>query len=91
MCSRQESSERDDFASLESSDIEVLSTRDERSLFRELAACKSKLAQSLASIEGVESPAAADDPQTLAHYIAAAYVNDGPTGARLRRDLPQVL
>src|SRR5271165_2689799 len=83
MWSRQESSERDGFASLESSDIEVLSTRDERSLLRELAACKSKLAQSLASIEGVESPAAADDPQTLAHYIAAAYVHDGPTGARL--------
>ncbi len=83
MWSRQESSKRDGFASLESSDIEVLSTCDERSLLRELAACKSKLAQSLASIEGVESPAAADDPQTLAHYIAAAYVNDGPTGARL--------
>jgi RNA polymerase primary sigma factor len=31
----------------------------------------------------VEIPAAADDPQTLANYIAAAYVNDGPTGARL--------
>ena len=83
MCSRQDLSEREDFASLESSDIEVLSTRDERSLLQELAACKSKLAQSLASIKGVERPAAADDPQTLAHYIAAAYVNDGPTGARL--------
>ncbi len=83
MLSRLEASERDGFASLESSDIEVLSSADERSLLRQLAACKSKLAQSLARIEGVESPAAADDPQTLAHYIAAAYVHDGPTGARL--------
>lgn len=83
MRNRQESSERDGFPSLDSSDIEVLSSHDERSLLQELAACKTKLAQSLASIEGVEIPAAADDPQTLANYIAAAYVNDGPTGARL--------
>jgi RNA polymerase primary sigma factor len=83
MSGRQESPEKDGFTSLENSDIEVLSSRDERSLLRELAACKSKLAHSLASIEGVESSAAADDPQTLAHYIAAAYVNDGRTGARL--------
>jgi len=83
MRSRQEASARDGFASLGRSDIEVLSCRDERSLLQELAACKSKLAQSLASIDGAESPAAADDPQTLANYIAAAYVHDGPTGARL--------
>ncbi len=83
MRSRQEASASDGFASLERSDIEVLSCRDERSLLQELAACKSKLAQSLASIDGVDSPAAADDPQTLANYIAAAYVHDGPTGARL--------
>ncbi len=83
MHSRLEASERDGFASLESWDIEVLSSADERSLLRQLAACKSKLAQSLARIEGVESPAAADDPETLAHYIGAAYVHDGPTGARL--------
>ncbi len=83
MRSRQELSDSDGFASLESSDIEVLSTQDERSLLQQLAACKSKLARSLASIEGVQDFAAADDPQTLAHYIAAAYVNDGATGARL--------
>ncbi len=47
MLSRLEASERDGFASLESSDIEVLSSADERSLLRQLAACKSKLAQSL--------------------------------------------
>ena len=83
MRTRQETSDRGGFASLESSDIEVLNSCDERTLLRELAACKAKLAQSLASLEDVASPAAADDPQALAHYIATAYVNDGPTGARL--------
>ena len=83
MRSRQESSDREGFASLESSEIELLSSHDERSLLRELAACKSKLAQSLASTQGLETAVSADDPQTLAHYISTAYVNDGPTGARL--------
>ena len=83
MRSRREASDSTGFASLESSDIEILSSRDERSLLCELADCKSKLAQSLARIEGVDCPAAADDPQTLANYISAAYVQDGPTGARL--------
>jgi RNA polymerase primary sigma factor len=80
---RQESSDRDGFASPESSDLKVLSSHEERSLLRQLAACKSKLAQSLANIESVPSPAAAEDPQILARCIAAAYANDGPTGARL--------
>ena len=87
MRSRQKSSERDGFASLESSEIEVLSSQDERLLLQELAACKSRLARSLASTEGVNSPVAADDPETLANYIASAYVNDGPTGAASRRNL----
>ena len=66
-----------------SSTVEVLSAHDERSLLQELAACKAKLAQALASIEGMEIPSGADDPQTLAHYIASTYASDGPTGARL--------
>ena len=32
---------------------------------------------------GRQVPPAADDPQTLANYIASAYVRDGPTAARL--------
>ena len=52
-------------------------------MLKELSACKTKLARALASIEGVEVPSGADDPQTLAHYIESAYASDCPTGARL--------
>ncbi|HKM54108.1 MAG TPA: sigma-70 family RNA polymerase sigma factor [Isosphaeraceae bacterium] len=80
---RQESSQNDGFPSLDSADIEVLNPRDERSLLQELSACKAKLAAALASMDGDQVPPAADDPQTLANYIASAYVRDGPTAARL--------
>ncbi|MFO0890729.1 MAG: sigma-70 family RNA polymerase sigma factor [Isosphaeraceae bacterium] len=74
---------RDSYADLDSSVIEVLSSKQERSLLQELADCKAKLAQALASIEGVEVPAGSDDPQVLASFISAAYSSDGPKGARL--------
>lgn len=83
MRSRPESAERDGFASPEASSIKVLNAQDERMLLRELAACKAKLAQSLASIKGVDVSNAEDDPQALAQYIAQAYASDGATGARL--------
>ena len=79
----QQSPENDGFTALDSSAIEVLSAREERELLQELGACKTKLAQALASIEGIEIPAGADDPQTQALYIASSYVSDGPSGARL--------
>jgi RNA polymerase primary sigma factor len=83
MRTSQRSSEKDGFANLDSSEIEVLSSREERELLQELGACKTKLAQALASIEGIEVPAGADDPQTQALYIASSYASDGPSGARL--------
>lgn len=75
--------QRESFAELEGPAIKLLSAREERSLLQELADCKAKLARALASIEGIEAPSGADDPQTLASYISAAYSNDGPKGARL--------
>lgn len=83
MRSKQESFEREGLASLDSSDVEVLSPIDERTLLKELAVRKTKLARALASIEGVDVPSGSDDPQTLAHYIESTYANDGPNGARL--------
>ena len=80
---RQESSQNDGLSSLDSADIEVLNPREERSLLQELSACKAKLAAALASMEDDKVPPAADDPQTLANYIASAYVSDGPTAACL--------
>jgi RNA polymerase primary sigma factor len=74
---------RDGFSDLESSAIEVLSSQKERSLLQELADCKTKLAQALASIEGIEAPAGADDPQSLANFISSAYSSDAARGARL--------
>jgi RNA polymerase primary sigma factor len=56
---------------------------EERKLLQELGDCKTKLACALASIEGIEVPKGADDPQILAHYIASTYASDGPTAARL--------
>ena len=71
------------FPSLDDATVEVLSADDERSLLKELAACKAKLARALANVKGVDIPPGADDPQTLAHYIKSTYTSDGPAGARL--------
>ena len=77
------SSENDGFSNLDVADIEVLSSREERKLLQELASCKEKLTEALASIDGTKVPAGADDPQALAHYIAARFVTKGPEEARL--------
>ena len=83
MATRQGPSGEDGYAGLDRSDAAVLSPAAERALLEELGACKEKLAQALASIEGVEVPAGADDPQALARYISSSYAVDGPNGARL--------
>jgi RNA polymerase primary sigma factor len=75
--------QRDGFAGLDGSVIDVFSVQQERSILQELADCKSKLAQALASIDGTDIAAGADEPQALASYISTAYSSDGPTGARL--------
>ena len=83
MRSKQESFEREGLASLDSSDVEVLSPIDRAHAAQGTRCRKTKLARALASIEGVDVPSGSDDPQTLAHYIESTYANDGPTGARL--------
>ncbi len=71
------------FANLDCSDVEVLSPRQERMLLQELAECKGKLAKALAGIEGIDVRPVADDPQTLAQYIANVYSGRGPEQASL--------
>lgn len=71
------------FASLDSADIQVLGTLEERKLLKELGECKRKLAEALSKIPGYDMPKGADDPQALAHSIAAFYAGDGQSEARL--------
>ncbi len=73
----------DGFAAIDSSATQVLGSREERQLLQELGECKRKLADALAQIPGCEVPDGADDPQSLAHHIAASYTGHGPTEARL--------
>jgi RNA polymerase primary sigma factor len=73
----------DGFSNIDSADIQVLGTIEERKLLQELGECKLKLAQALAKIPGYEMPRGADDPQALAHHIAAFYAGDGHAEARL--------
>jgi RNA polymerase primary sigma factor len=73
----------DGFSKLDSADIQVLGTIDERKLLQELGECKRKLAEALARIPGYEMPRGADDPQALAHHIASFYAGDGHAEARL--------
>ena len=83
MRTMRQASDLDGFASLDSADTRVLNTQEERELLRSLADCKRKLADALASIKGAEVPEGADDPQSLALFIAAFYAGDGPSEARL--------
>jgi len=71
------------YSDLECSIVQTLEPRQERLLLQDLAECKSKLAQALAGIQGIEVPPEADDPQSLATFISTAYSSDGPAGARL--------
>jgi RNA polymerase primary sigma factor len=73
----------DGFSSLDSADIQVLGKVEERQLLQELGHCKLKLAEALSKIPGYEMPQGADDPQALAHQIAAFYAGDGQSEARL--------
>ncbi len=65
------------------SQTEVLTPSLERTLLRELAECKGKLAQALANVDGIGIPPAGDDPQVLAKYIANTYSGQGPEQSRL--------
>lgn len=76
-------SESEGFASIDSEETRVLSTKEERDLLRALAECKQKLADALATVKGAEVPDGADDPQGLANYIAEFYAGDGQAEARL--------
>ena len=75
--------EIDGLTALDSSDTQVLGTREERDLLQELGACKTKLAEALAKIPGYETPRGVDDPQAMAQNIAAFYAGDGRAEARL--------
>lgn len=68
----------------ESSEVQVLSSKEERELLLTLDGCRRKLADALAMIKGPEA-IACDDPQAQAQSIAAFYSNgiDGPAEARL--------
>lgn len=81
---------RDDIADgwgdLDEATTRLLTAVEERQLLRDLAQCKAKLAEALASIRPADAvPDGGDDPQGLAHYIAEFYAKngDGPAEARL--------
>jgi len=73
----------DGLTALDSSDTQVLATREERELLQELGQCKLKLAEALAKIPGYEMPRGVDDPQAMAHNIANFYAGNGRAEARL--------
>ncbi len=75
--------DEDGLPNLGSPETQILDRAKERELLEALAECKRKLAKALAQIEGVEVPNGADDPQTLAHYIASFHAGDRLAEARL--------
>ena len=75
--------ETNGLANLGSPETQILDRAKERELLEALADCKRKLAEALAKVEGAEVPNGADDPQTLAQYIASFYAGDRPAEARL--------
>ncbi len=83
MRTTRRSDEVDGFSALDSSDTQVLGSKEERQLLQELGDCKRKLAAALAKIPGYEMPQDADNPQSLANHIASFYASDGPSEARL--------
>ena len=68
---------------LDSSDTQVLETKEERTLLRELSLCKTKLADALAAIPGHDGPTEGDNPQAIAIHIAEFYAHHDPVEARL--------
>ncbi len=83
MRTNRRSDEVDGFSALDSSDTQVLGSKEERQLLQELGDCKRKLAAALANIPGYEMPQGVENPQALANHIAAFYAGDGPSEARL--------
>src|SRR5258708_5504961 len=79
----RQANDSDGLSHLDSSTTQVLNGREERELLRALAESKRKPAEALARVEGAEVPEGADDPQTLAQYVAAFYAGDPPAEARL--------
>ncbi len=76
----------EDRATPDSEGTRLLTTAEERGLLADLARCKAKLAEALASIRPADDvPDGGDDPQGLARYIAEFYASndDGPAQARL--------
>ncbi|WP_435015428.1 sigma-70 family RNA polymerase sigma factor [Tundrisphaera sp. TA3] len=73
----------DGLTALDSSETQVLETAEERSLLRELAICKAKLADALATIPGSDVPTDGDNPQAIALQIAEFYASHDPVEARL--------
>ena len=76
----------DGFSSLDSEDTRVLNAPEERELLRLLADCKRKLSEALANVKVADVPAGTEDPQALAHYIAAFYAGDHAAEASLGAD-----
>ena len=83
MHTTRQAGDMDGFASLDSADTRVLGAGEERELLRALNECKLKLSEALARVKGATVPDGADEPKTLAQYIASFYAGDGPTGAHL--------
>src|SRR4051794_15552175 len=71
------------FESPDQTESRVLGRDEERELLCALADCKRKLADALARVKGAELPDGADDPQTLAQYVAAFYAGDAREEVRL--------
>jgi RNA polymerase primary sigma factor len=76
----------EDWAMPDGEATRLLTAAEERGLLADLAKCKAKLAEALASIRPADDvPDGGDDPQGLARYIAEFYARngDGPAEARL--------
>jgi RNA polymerase primary sigma factor len=76
----------EDWATPDGEATRLLTAAEERWLLVDLAKCKAKLAEALASIRPADVvPDGGDDPQGLALYIAEFYAKngDGPAEARL--------
>ena len=69
------SDDREVLLSLDSAETRVLTSKQEKELLRELAACKTKLAQALAKIPGYLSPDQQDNPQAVSLSIASFYAS----------------
>ena len=83
MWTSQQAGGMNELANLDGEDTRVLSGKEERALLLTLDECKHKLADALAKVQGAEVPEGAEDPHTLAQFIASFYAGDPPAEARL--------